>query len=57
MKRKRKPPEIETLKGLPHPDSPEFESWLARNIANFTELNYKTLTSTYNRAKEAGDIH
>ncbi len=56
MKRKRKLPQIETLQGLPHPDSREFKSWLQRNIANFTELDYKVLALAYNRAKEAGDI-
>lgn len=54
--RKKKQTTIETLQGLPHPNSPEFRVWLKRNIANFTELDYKVLTSTYSRAKEAGDI-
>ncbi len=54
--RKPKESKIATLKGLPHPDSPKFKLWLSQNIAHFTELDYKTLTSTYNRAKKAGDI-
>ena len=54
-KRKKKI-QIETLQGTPTPDSPKFREWLQRNIGCFSELDFQTLGSTYNRAKSAGDI-